>query len=67
MSAPGWCEGKPAGKAFACLYLRKGALIAFDAVNSPKDFVQYKALIAAHAVIEPATLADTSIELKDMT
>jgi 3-phenylpropionate/trans-cinnamate dioxygenase ferredoxin reductase subunit len=60
-------RGKPAGKAFACLYLRKGALIAVDAVNSPKDFVQSKALIAAHAVIEPATLADTSIELKDMT
>lgn len=59
-------RGETSGHAFACLYLRKGALIAVDAVNSPKDFVQSKALIAAHAVIDPATLADTSIALKDM-
>mgnify|MGYP001825067069 FL=1 len=59
-------RGDPASNAFACLYLRGGALIAIDAVNSPKDFVQSKALIAAHAVIDPAVLADTTIELKNM-
>jgi 3-phenylpropionate/trans-cinnamate dioxygenase ferredoxin reductase subunit len=59
-------RGDPASDAFACLYLSGGALIAIDAVNSPKDFVQSKALIAAHAKIDPAVLADTSIQLKNM-
>ncbi len=59
-------RGNPDDHAFACLYLRDGQLISIDAVNSPKDFVQSKALIAAHAKINPATLADTSIQLKDM-
>lgn len=59
-------RGDPGSDAFACLYLCEGALIAIDAVNSPKDFVQSKALIAAHAVVDPAVLADTSIELKNM-
>ena len=60
-------RGDIASNSFACLYLQEGALIAVDAVNSPKDFVQSKALIAAHAVIDPVQLADTSIELKNMT
>jgi 3-phenylpropionate/trans-cinnamate dioxygenase ferredoxin reductase subunit len=51
---------------FACLYLRDGALIAVDAVNSPKEFMQSKALIAAHARIDPALLADKRVELKEM-
>ena len=59
-------RGKPENRSFSCLYLRDGQLIAVDAVNSPKDFVQSKALIASHARIDPGTLADTDIELKDM-
>jgi 3-phenylpropionate/trans-cinnamate dioxygenase ferredoxin reductase subunit len=59
-------RGNPDDRSFACLYLQRGALIAIDAVNSPKDFVQSKALIAAHAVVDPRTLADTTIQLKDM-
>jgi len=51
---------------FACLYLREGQLIAVDAVNRPKDFVQSKPLIAQHAEIDPALLADTDIELRDL-
>jgi len=41
-------------------------LIAIDAVNSPKDFMQSKALIAAHAVIAPELLVDSATELKSM-
>lgn len=52
--------------AFACLYLRSGRLIAVDAVNRPKEFMQSKALIGAHARIDPAKLADNAIELKNM-
>jgi 3-phenylpropionate/trans-cinnamate dioxygenase ferredoxin reductase subunit len=60
-------RGDMASHSFACLYLREGVLIAVDAVNSPKDFLQSKALIAAHAVIDPGRLADASTELKNMT
>jgi len=59
-------RGDPDGRAFSCLYLRDGQLIAIDAINSPKDFMQSKALIAAHAVIAPELLVDTATELKNM-
>lgn len=59
-------RGNPAEKSFACIYLKEGRLIAVDAVNSPKDFVQSKALIAAHAVISADKLIDPSIALKDL-
>jgi 3-phenylpropionate/trans-cinnamate dioxygenase ferredoxin reductase subunit len=47
------------------LYLSDGHLIAVDAVNAPRDFVQSKPLIAARAVIAADELADTSKQLKD--
>ena len=59
-------RGKPADRSFACLYLQKGVLIAIDAVNRPRDFMQSKSLIAAKARIDPAILADENIALKDM-
>ena len=59
-------RGEPASRSFSCLYLKDGVLIAVDAVNKPKDFMQSKALISIHARIEPALLADGDVELKDM-
>ena len=59
-------RGKPNDRSFSCLYLRDGQLIAVDAVNSPKDFMQSKALIATHAVIAPEMLVDATTELKNM-
>ncbi len=59
-------RGEPDARSFSCLYLRDGQLIAVDAVNSPKDFMQSKALIAAHAVIDPKLLIDPETELKNM-
>jgi 3-phenylpropionate/trans-cinnamate dioxygenase ferredoxin reductase subunit len=59
-------RGEPEDRSFACLYLKHGQLIAVDAVNSPKDFMQSKALIAAHAVIDPERLTDTAVELKEL-
>ncbi len=58
-------RGEPASRSFACLYLKDGSLIAADAINAPRDFMQSKALIANHAVCDPAQLADTAIALKD--
>lgn len=59
-------RGEPDARSFSCLYLRDGQLIAVDAVNCPKDFMQSKALIAAHAVIDPKLLIDPETELKNM-
>jgi 3-phenylpropionate/trans-cinnamate dioxygenase ferredoxin reductase subunit len=59
-------RGDPATRSFSCLYLQDGTLIAVDAVNCPRDFMQAKALIGNHAVIAPETLADGDIALKDM-
>lgn len=58
-------RGNPAEKSFACLYLKNGRLIATDAVNSPREFVQSKALIAAHAIIDRDKLADTTVPLNE--
>lgn len=59
-------RGDPDSRSFACLYLQDGRLIAVDAVNSPKEFLQAKPLIAAHAVIDPGLLANTDLELKEL-
>lgn len=59
-------RGKPADSAFSCLYLKEGCLLAIDAINRPRDFIQSKKLIAEQAVVEPSILADTRIALKDM-
>jgi len=59
-------RGNPADRSFACLYLKDGKLIAADAVNSPKEFVQSKALIAARTVLDRDKLADTEVPLKEL-
>ena len=41
-------------------------LIAVDAINSPREFMQSKALIASHARVDTAKLADTEVMLKDL-
>jgi 3-phenylpropionate/trans-cinnamate dioxygenase ferredoxin reductase component len=59
-------RGNPADRSFACLYLKDSRLIATDAVNSPKEFVQSKALIASRMRISRDRLADSDIQLKDL-
>jgi 3-phenylpropionate/trans-cinnamate dioxygenase ferredoxin reductase subunit len=59
-------RGEPETRSFSCLYLRDGVLIACDAINAPRDFVQSKALIAARRTFAPERLADTSLPLKDL-
>jgi 3-phenylpropionate/trans-cinnamate dioxygenase ferredoxin reductase subunit len=58
-------RGDPASRAFTACYLRSGELIAVDTVNSPKDQMAARKLIAAH--VRPALdrLADPSVPLKD--
>lgn len=59
-------RGDPATRSFAVLYLRQGKLIACDAVNSIKDYVQARKLAEEGAVIAQADLADTSRPLKEL-
>lgn len=56
-------RGQETESKFACFYLRDDILIAVDAINSPRDFVQSKALIAAKTAVDPAVLADPDGEL----
>ena len=57
-------RGAPEERAFAAYYMKQGVLIAADAVNSPRDFMMARKLIAAKARIDPARLADTSVPLR---
>jgi len=59
-------RGDPESASFSCLYLKDGILIAVDAINAPKDFLQSKVLIAKRARIEPQRLADADVALKDL-
>jgi 3-phenylpropionate/trans-cinnamate dioxygenase ferredoxin reductase subunit len=59
-------RGHPESASFSCLYLKDGILIAVDAINAPKDFLQSKVLIAEHARIDPQQLANTDVALKDL-
>jgi 3-phenylpropionate/trans-cinnamate dioxygenase ferredoxin reductase subunit len=59
-------RGNPAERSFSCLYLRDRRLIAVDAINAPRDFVQSKQLIADRLEVELEKLADTAVPLKDL-
>lgn len=59
-------RGDPAERSFSVIYLKEGRVIAVDAVNRTKDYVQGRKLVEARAVVDPADLADTEIPLKDL-
>ena len=59
-------RGDPQAASFSCLYLRDARLIACDAINAPRDFVQSKALIAERMTIDPRRLGDSGTQLKDL-
>ena len=59
-------RGEPSAGSFACFYLKEGVLIAVDAINSPREFMQAKPLIASNARIDPGKLKNTELALKDL-
>jgi 3-phenylpropionate/trans-cinnamate dioxygenase ferredoxin reductase subunit len=59
-------RGDPAEAKFSVIYLKEGRIIALDCVNAVKDYVQGRKLVIDRAVIDPALLADTSVQLKEM-
>lgn len=58
-------RGSPASRSFSACYLRNGELIAVDSVNSPKDQMAARKLVAARARPNLDKLADPAVPLKD--
>ena len=59
-------RGDPASRAFSCLHLRDGRLIAIDAINRGADFLAAKALIRDGVPIDRARAADLDVKLSDL-
>jgi len=55
--------GDPAANRFAAFYLREGRIVAVNSVNSAKDFMVGKKLIAEGRVPDVAKLADPEVPL----
>jgi 3-phenylpropionate/trans-cinnamate dioxygenase ferredoxin reductase component len=58
-------RGNPSSRSFSTCYLRHGELIAIDSVNSPKDQMAARKIIAARGRPNLDKLADATIPLKD--
>jgi 3-phenylpropionate/trans-cinnamate dioxygenase ferredoxin reductase subunit len=56
-------RGDPASRSFAVFYLQQGRLLAVDAVNSPREFMAGKKLIASRAPVAVEALRDSSVDL----
>lgn len=54
-------RGEPLGERFVALYLAGDCLVAVDAVNSPKEFVALRKLVAERARMDPSALADDTL------
>ena len=59
-------RGDPSTRSFAAFYLHEGKLVAVDAVNSPREFMLGKKLIAAGAAFDIEQLADDSLDFKEL-
>jgi 3-phenylpropionate/trans-cinnamate dioxygenase ferredoxin reductase subunit len=59
-------RGDPETGKFALYYFAQGKLLAVDAINSPKDFMQGKKWIAEHKHPDPVRLADITVDLKSL-
>lgn len=57
-------RGEEASNEFAVFYLKDGAVVAVDAVNSPREFMICKQLIGTP--VDPKVLADPDTDLKTL-
>lgn len=58
-------RGDPAGPRWAACWLSDGRLAAVLAVNTPRDVLQGRRLIAAGAAVDPGRLADPAVPVRD--
>lgn len=59
-------RGEPESRSFAVFFLDDGRLTAVYAVNSPREFMPSKKLIAAGVRPDPLELADPTVVFKDL-
>ncbi len=59
-------RGDPAERSFSVVYLRDGMVIAVDAVNKTKDYVQGRKLVSERAMVSREDLEDESRQLKEL-
>ena len=59
-------RGEPGGGSFITFHLRDGVLIGADAVDSVREFIFCRRLVAARGRPDPAALADPSIPVKSL-
>ncbi|MEE4361799.1 MAG: FAD-dependent oxidoreductase [Pseudomonadales bacterium] len=59
-------RGDPEAHQFARFYLKNGVVVAVDAVNSPREFMACKQLVADRTPVDAARLADPAVDLKDL-
>ncbi len=58
-------RGESGSRSFSVCYLRDGALVAINAMNRPKDFLQGKKAVAAKVKPDVSRLADPDVPLKE--
>jgi 3-phenylpropionate/trans-cinnamate dioxygenase ferredoxin reductase component len=56
-------RGAPGARAFSCVHLRAGRLVAIDCVNRGGDFLAARKLIGAGAVVQRNRIADPDVPL----
>ena len=59
-------RGDPSSNQFARFYLENGVLVAADAVNSPKEFMACRQLVAKQAKVDVEKLADSEVPIKEL-
>jgi 3-phenylpropionate/trans-cinnamate dioxygenase ferredoxin reductase subunit len=59
-------RGNPDERSFAAFYLQNGKLLAVDAINSPREFMLGKKLIAAGARFDIGELGDADKNFKEL-
>ena len=59
-------RGEPASKHFAAFYLKGNKLLSVDAINSAREFMLAKKLLAKGAELDIEQLKDMSIPFKDI-
>jgi 3-phenylpropionate/trans-cinnamate dioxygenase ferredoxin reductase subunit len=60
-------RGDPATRSFAAFYLAAGQVLAVEAVNSPREFLAAKRLVAERVRVTPSQLRDPSVDLATLT
>jgi 3-phenylpropionate/trans-cinnamate dioxygenase ferredoxin reductase subunit len=59
-------RGDPSSNQFARFYLENGVLVAADAVNSPKEFMACRQLVAKQEKVDVDKLADSEVPIKEL-